>query len=239
VDVAAPVLVVQHEDQAPLAWLGEWLTEAGVHLDVRRPYAGDELPATLTGYAGLVVLGGEMGAYDDGAHPWLAQTKRLLAEAMRADIATLGVCLGHQLASVARGGAVAKHPSGRQIGIFPLAWTAAAADDALFADLPGARGMYWNDDVVVDVPADAVVLAGTSQGGPQVLRLAPRAWSVQFHPEVGYDVVCTWTGSEGQAGSSRDPQVEAMLAELRDAEAELRRTWQPVAQRFAHQIVDG
>ena len=238
-DVAAPVLVVQHEDQAPLAWLGEWLTEAGVHLDVRRPYAGDELPATLAGFAGLVVLGGEMGAYDDAAHPWLTHTKRLLAEAMRTDIATFGVCLGHQLASVARGGAVGKHPQGRQVGVFALTWTQAAASDALFADLPGARGVYWNDDVVVGVPADAVVLAGTAQGGPQVLRLAPRAWSVQFHPEAGYDVVSSWTGPAVTGVGARDPQVEAMLTELRHAEAELRSTWQPVAERFARQVAAG
>jgi GMP synthase-like glutamine amidotransferase len=51
--------------------MGEWLTELGVAIDVRRPYAGDSLPEDLTGHSGMLVLGGEMGAYDHDGHPWL------------------------------------------------------------------------------------------------------------------------------------------------------------------------
>ena len=230
---------MQHEDDAPPAWLGEWLAGAGLELDVRRPYAGDDLPTSLLGFAGLVVLGGAMGAYDDDRHPWLARTKQLLEEALRDDVAAFGVCLGHQLASVALGGAVEPDPRGRQIGIVPLAWTPAAASDPVFAELPDARGVQWNQDVVVDVPAGAVVLAGSRDGGPQVLRLGRRAWSVQFHPEVGYDVIREWAESQERDGTPRDADVDDVLDEVRGAESELRRTWQPVAERFARQVVEG
>jgi GMP synthase (glutamine-hydrolysing) len=60
-----PVLVVQHEDACPPAWLGEWLTAGGLTLDVRRPYAGEALPESMSAHSGLVVLGGSMGAYDE------------------------------------------------------------------------------------------------------------------------------------------------------------------------------
>ena len=65
------VLVVQHQDDCPPALVGDWLTEAGAELDVRRPYAGDALPTDLTGHDAFVVLGGSMGANDDDDHPWL------------------------------------------------------------------------------------------------------------------------------------------------------------------------
>ena len=41
------VLVVQHQELCPPGWVGEWLTEEGLLLDVRHPYAGDPLPADL------------------------------------------------------------------------------------------------------------------------------------------------------------------------------------------------
>ena len=99
------VLVVEHDVECPPALFGEWLVEAGCDLDVRRPYAGDELPG-LTAYDGFVVLGGPMGANDDAQHPWLAPVKELVREARDVGLPTLGICLGHQLVAVALGGSV-------------------------------------------------------------------------------------------------------------------------------------
>ena len=47
--VAVRVLVVEHEDDAPAAWVGRWLVDAGAELDVRRPYLGQALPVDLAG----------------------------------------------------------------------------------------------------------------------------------------------------------------------------------------------
>ena len=68
----------------------------GVDLDVRRPYAGDRLPDDVTGHAGLVVLGGEMGAYDTSRYTWLGPTQRLIADAVVRETLFLGICLYHQ-----------------------------------------------------------------------------------------------------------------------------------------------
>ena len=101
---APRVLVIQHEDDCPPAWLGEWLAAAGLTLDVRRGDHGDEVPRDLDGADALIVLGGEMGAYDDEAYPWLPATRRLIAAVMPTGAPFLGVCLGQQLAAVALGG---------------------------------------------------------------------------------------------------------------------------------------
>ena len=84
------VLVVQHQDDCPPALVGDWLVEAGCALDVRRPYAGDELPADLSGHDALMVLGGSMGAHDDADHPWLTPTKALVRNAVATSTPTLG-----------------------------------------------------------------------------------------------------------------------------------------------------
>ena len=89
-----PLLVVEHEAQCPPGWMGEWLREAGAEIDVRRPYAGDVLPGDLAGHSGMLVLGGEMGAYDDADHAWLADVKRLASAAVHDGTPVLGICLG-------------------------------------------------------------------------------------------------------------------------------------------------
>ena len=100
--------MVQHETICPPGWVGDWLVEAGATLDVRHPYAGDDLPATLDDHDALVVLGGSMGANDDADHAWLARVKALVREAAERAVPTWGICLGHQLCAVALGGEVVR-----------------------------------------------------------------------------------------------------------------------------------
>ncbi len=105
------LLAIQHEEEAPAAWLGEWWAERGLVLDVLRADLGKPIPDTVE-YDGLVVLGGYMGAADDDRHPWLAPTRSLLARAVEDGVPTLGVCLGHQMLAVALGGVVGRNPAG-------------------------------------------------------------------------------------------------------------------------------
>jgi len=52
---------------------------------------------------GVVVMGGPQDANDDRNHPGLRAERRLLADAVSADIPVLGVCLGMQLTALALG----------------------------------------------------------------------------------------------------------------------------------------
>ena len=48
-------------------------------------------------FAGTVVMGGPMGAYEEDAHPWLAEEKRLSRDGAEDGHSIWGVCLGAQL----------------------------------------------------------------------------------------------------------------------------------------------
>jgi len=229
-----PILVVEHEADCPPGWLGEWLLDEGESLDVRRPYDGDALPADLADHAGLVVLGGAMGARDDEKHPWLTPTKALLRTAVAEDVPALGVCLGHQLAAEALGGRIAANPGGQQIGLFQIGWLPAAGSDALVGALVGtSRGLQWNDDVVVEAPAGSVVLARAVTGEIQALRYARRVWGVQWHPEIGADILAPWADSDRDRAAGRGIVVDSLVREVAAAEDELRETWRPLAVGFA------
>ena len=232
---APRVLVVQHEDDDPPALFGAWLDEAGTTLDVRRCHAGDSLPDTLAGYDGLLVMGGEMGAYDDADHPWLPPTRALIRQAVDTGTCVLGICLGHQLAAVALGGTVSRNPAGQQIGVFDLGWTPAATEDRLLgrlaaaaADGPPTPAVQWNNDIVSALPEGSTVLAETAGGVVQAVRFAPRAWGLQVHPEVGRDLVATW--------AQADPSAPIALDQIGAAEPRLRVVWRQAAEAFASEL---
>ena len=232
-----PLLVVEHEAQCPPGWMGEWLAEAGLVIDVRRPYAGDVLPPDLSGHCGLLVLGGEMGAYDDADHPWLTHVKALARGAVADGTPMLGICLGHQLVAVALGGEVAPSERGQQIGVLQAGWTAEAGADRLFeAVVPrgDAPAVQWNNDVVTRLPEGAVVLARTPHGELQAVRFAPSVWGVQWHPEAGEEIIRPWADHDRDDAVERGVDVYAYLADVAAARDRLRSTWRVLADSFAH-----
>ncbi|WP_377640839.1 type 1 glutamine amidotransferase [Oryzobacter terrae] len=230
---APRLLVVQHEPDAPVAWLGEWWTDLGLTLDVVRGDLGEHVADRLVDgrHDGLVVLGGAMGARDDALAPWLAPTRALVADAVAREVPTLGVCLGHQLAGVALGGRVERNPSGRTVGLVPVALTDDGRDDPLLSGFDGHVAVHYNDDVVVEAPAGSTLLATLPDGRPQALRFGPRAWGVQFHPETSPEVFGAWLRWDSPDGLT--PEQKELLATVTAAREALRSGWRVLAERFA------
>lgn len=235
--MTARVLVVEHDAHCPPALLGTWLADAGAAVDVRRPYAGDELPATPD-FDALLVLGGPMDAVDERL-AWLEPTRALIRAAAERRVPTLGVCLGHQLCALAFGGVVGRNPRGQQVGLQDIGWTAAAAHDALFGGLgTSARGVHWNDDLVLELPAGAVELARTQRGEVQAARFAPTVWGVQWHPEVDVEVIRVWAEEDADRHLEGGIDQERVLADIGGAEAELEAAWRPLAEGLVRLAAD-
>jgi GMP synthase (glutamine-hydrolysing) len=231
--VSARVLVVEHQASCPPHLVGRWLEEAGCTLSVCRPYVGDALPAPAS-YDAVLVMGGDMGAYDDDRAPWLPALKALIREAVLAGTPTLGICLGHQVMAVALGGEVVTNPRGQTVGLQPVGWSRDAATDPLFGARTGdERAIHWNNDVVVSLPEGGVVLARSPGGEVQVARFAPSAWGVQSHPEVDADVVTGWAAEDRDDLVALGLDEDAVLAEIKDAAQDLESQWRPLVQRFA------
>lgn len=229
------ILVIEHEAKCPPALVGTWLTEAGCRVDVCRPYTGESLPA-LTGYDGLLVLGGSMGARDDEAFPWLGPVRELIREAAAREIPTIGICLGHQLAAVALGGEVALNPRGQQLGLLEVGWRPAADDDPVLAPVKTIRGIHWNNDIVTSLPDGAELLAAVDDDVVQVARFAPTVWGVQLHPEADEHVVGAWADGDREEHTRRGVDQAALLSEIAEARAELDLAWRPVFERFARSM---
>jgi GMP synthase-like glutamine amidotransferase len=231
------VLVVQHQELCPPGWVGAWLVEEGLRLDVRHPYAGDSLPADLTGHDGLLVLGGQMGANDDDAQPWLGTTKALIRRGADTGVPVLGICLGHQLAAVALGGEVVVNAAGARRGVLDVTWGAEGADDPVLGAC-GASAVFWHHDVVTRPPEGTRVLARAHTGELVAARYAPTVWGVQCHPEAGPEIVTGWAAKDRALATSTDEvdDVDAALSAVTGARAELDLAWRPLATGFAEQV---
>lgn len=231
-------LVVENDPTDGPGRLGDWLTAAGLSLQVCRPHAGDPLPAELAGYAALVVLGGEQHAYPapDGTPgaPWFPGLEGLLRRAVRHQVPTLGICLGGQLLATAHGGTVARGTAGPEIGPGLVGRRDACDADPLCAALPFAPDvLQWHHDEITELPAGATLIAASPRYPHQAFRIGSRAWGTQFHIECDTAMVAGWVaGNHGllaDLGVDPDELVAAVDATMDD----LAGVWQPFAARFA------
>lgn len=229
-------LVVQHEPEAGAGWLGDWLTDAGVSLQVCHPYAGEPVPP-LTSYDAAVVLGGAMAADEDERCPWLPVVRARMREAAQAALPLLGVCLGAQLLSLACGDTVRRGVHGPELGVLDIDMRAEAATDPVFGQLLSpAPVVQWHWEEIASVPPGATVLAGSALYAHQVFRVGDVAWGVQGHPEVNAQIAMAWAREERPLLLAAGRSPDGLVADVRDREPVLAATWRPVAEAFARVV---
>jgi GMP synthase-like glutamine amidotransferase len=166
------------------------LADAGVDLEVFRLDRGAALP-DLGGLGGVVVMGGPMGVHDEDLHPWLADERRWLADAVDRGLAVLGVCLGSQQLAAALGARVVTGPL-PEIGAGSVALSAAGmADPVLGPDGPVLRVVHWHGDTF-GLPEGAVRLAASDHYENQAFRYGERVYGLQFHLEVDGALARSW-----------------------------------------------
>jgi GMP synthase-like glutamine amidotransferase len=231
------VLLIENDERDPIGPFGEWLRAAGLQLVMCRPFAGDPVPPDLSGYAGLIAMGGRVSADADDLAPWLPAERALLAEAVATEVPTLGVCLGHQLLALATGGRVGPNPLGLEIGAQLIAKRGAAATDPLFGPLPITPDVIqWHRDAVLELPPGAVLLAASPGCEVQAFRVGRLAWGIQFHIETTPAGVRRWAAAN--AAEIADYDVPALLERVDKVQPDLAAVWQPFAAAFAGIVRD-
>lgn len=234
---AAEVLVIQPCHDDALGRFEGWLTRQGIALRTVRPYAGDAVPPRLEA-DGLIVLGGDMSANDDADHPWLEDVRRLYRDALHRDRPTLGICLGGQLLAQSAGGTVVTGTAGTEAGLVTVSVTAEAAGDPLFAGLgPDLPVASMHGDAVCALPEGAVLLAVGRTYPHQAFRAAPRAWGVQFHPEITPATYAAWARVHTTANPDEAQRVQDGIDDLRAADPAVQEVAAALATRFGATVL--
>ncbi|MFE6041227.1 type 1 glutamine amidotransferase [Streptomyces sp. NPDC056452] len=223
-------LAVQNTRNGGPGRVGAWLREAGIDLEVVRPYEGEALPRTL-GSRPLLVLGGDFLPDDDERAPWLPATRRLVAQALDDGTPFLGICLGGQMLAQVAGGSVRARHGQPECGSTQIRLRPEAADDPLLYGL-GATvpAIERHVDAITELPPGASWLASSTACPHQAFRVGARAWGVQFHPEAEARRIGGWDRERlARQGFDRDRlHTEALAHEDAAVSA-----WSVFTRRFA------
>jgi GMP synthase (glutamine-hydrolysing) len=188
--VSATLLAFQHIACEPPAAFEDEARARGLGL-VRVELDEGDTPPDWREFDGLIVMGGPMGAYEDDAHPWLTEEKRIIAEAANSGHPVWGVCLGAQLLAAALGAAAYPGAAGAEVGVLPVELTAAAARDPVFAGLPRSFStLQWHADTF-DLPEGATLLACSPAYRNQAFSYL-NSYGLQFHVEVSPGLAREW-----------------------------------------------
>ena len=185
-------LVLQHIAVEHPGIFRDFMREDGIGWDTVELDEGEAIPP-LDGYDALISMGGPMDVFEEDAHPWLADEKAAIREAVRErGMPFLGVCLGHQLLADALGGRV-EAMAGPEVGILEVELTEAGRADPLLAGLgPRVTCLQWHGCAVTALPEGSVVLASSPACAIQAFRVGGSAWGIQYHVEQTPATVGEW-----------------------------------------------
>lgn len=210
------VLAIHHEDwklylmraasrqkHRNLGSLEAVIREAGLGCDYLESGTGRALAGGLERYSHVVVLGGNMSAFDEDSHPFLRQEMQIIEQALARRIPVLGICLGAQLLARVHGARVYPGAHGPELAWHPVSLTDAGRAEPLLRGFAAESPVFqWHYDSF-DLPAGAVQLARSAAYEQQAFRIGRSVWAFQFHLEADEHLVRSWLRNYArQAGRS-------------------------------------
>ena len=202
------ILVLQQVPHEGLGTLYGAIRRAGATEQVIPTYAGAEIPTDLSGYAGLIIMGGPMSVND--VDPVLATQLTLVERAIADDFPVLGICLGAQLIARAAGARIYRGQA--EIGWFSVHPSMESAEDPLFTGLPSPLPVFQWHGEGFDLPHGAVHLASSPAFPHQAFRLGNNVYGLQFHLEMEDHMIKEWM--EANAADLRAAQGQVDLDDL-------------------------
>ena len=172
--------------------------------------------------AGVVIMGGPMGALDHDKYPGLKAEAKLAKAAISVGKPVLGVCLGHQIIATALGAKLCRGEA-PEIGFAPVR----RVDKHDFLSMWDKQldVLHWHHDVV-GLPSDAQLLVRSSATKVQAFRFGS-ALGVQFHLEVTRAILEEWLDEPSMVKELK--AAGGSKSQLRDAFAECDGAMQPLA----------
>ncbi len=177
------VWVLQHTASETLGTIEDVLRGHGIGFNYIQTHVGKPVPGEMADQAGLIVMGGPMGVYEQAKYPFLRDEMRLIDSALALGRPVLGVCLWSQLLAAALGAEVKKGER-KELGWHAVTLSDLAPQDPVFAGVkPEFWPFHWHGDVF-SLPKQAVGLASSRQTPSQAFRYGKNAYGILFHLEV-------------------------------------------------------
>jgi GMP synthase (glutamine-hydrolysing) len=202
------VLAIHHEDwkqyllraasrrkHQNLGSLEEVIREAGWRCDYHESAIGQSLRTDLDRYSHVIVLGGNISAYEDDKHGFLREEMRIIERALDRSVPVLGICLGAQLLARIYGARVYPGPAGPELAWQSCRLTEVGRSEPLLRGFAADSFVFqWHYDTF-DLPTGADRLAGSAHYENQAFRVGRLAWALQFHLEANWALIRAWMRS--------------------------------------------
>lgn len=211
------VLVLQHTLSESAGRILDSLDDTGI--DVEIASVVDEKNPTLPNFgsvAGVVLMGGPMGATDYEDHPGLKAEAKLARACVTSGKPLLGVCLGHQIIATALG---AKLKKGKEpeIGYAPVQHVGSHDFFPMFSK--ELTVLNWHEDSVT-LPQGAQLLASSKHTKNEAFRLGS-ALGLQFHAEVKASTLDEWLKDPAMVGGLKKSKVQSIRDDFEKYDSEI------------------
>ena len=184
------VLMLKHISIEGGGTIEDYLKSNRWEIEKRELQDGDSVPSKLD-YDAIIILGGPMNVYEEDKYPFLKDEDRLIKEAIKKEIPTLGICLGAQLIAKAAGAKVTKNKV-KEIGWYKVSLTDAGKKDPVFKGLGESFYVFqWHGDTF-GIPENGKLLATAELCTNQALRVGKNIYGLQFHMEVTDKMIYEW-----------------------------------------------
>jgi len=214
-----PVAIVQHDIHDGPSYFATWLQNQDIGFEVFAMFDGLTLPADLSKFSGMCMLGGPMSANDP--LPYYPQLLRLVREAVQRRRPVIGHCLGGQLLSRALGGTV-QASANMEIGWSRLEPVQPIATE-WFGPMP-VQLFQWHGESF-SIPPRATQLLVGQYCANQAYVLDDMHLGMQFHCEVDLPKLQCWLElGAGEMQRSTSPGVQKPHTILQTLEADLARS---------------
>jgi len=173
---------LQHAAFEGLGSIGPWLDSCSATVTKTELFRSADLPSP-DDFDWLIVMGGPMSVNEEDRYPWLAEEKRLIAEAVRRRRTVLGICLGAQLIAASQEARVYPNRE-KEIGWFAVR-PAPALHNSPFSSIfrSPMDVFHWHGETF-DLPAEAVHLVQSEACKNQAFAIGGHVVGLQFHPEM-------------------------------------------------------
>ena len=177
------VLIFQHAEPEHPGLITTALESVGAESEIIRTDLGEDLPPSVEGFDGLIVMGGPQSVYEEDRFPYLRGEKRLTREAVDTGKPVLGVCLGSQIIADVLGAEVSPG-GGIELGWRNVRRSPGVADDGVLSSLPDFfTPMHWHGDVF-NLPAGSAPIGSSDMTPVQGFVYERHVYALLFHIEM-------------------------------------------------------